>query len=134
MTVGNSETVATSGTVTVTDTLPSGLRADRISGPGWTCDQGTLTCTRSDALPAGSSYPPITLKVDVSCRADDAVINTATVTGGAATPLPPTPPPTPPRSSTTGTTNTTSTTCAVTATTTGRPTNPGSTSTGSTLG
>jgi hypothetical protein len=45
----------------------------------------TLTCTRSDVLPAGSSYPPITLKVDVSCRAHAQVTNTATATGGGDT-------------------------------------------------
>ncbi|MFD7588627.1 DUF11 domain-containing protein [Kitasatospora sp. NPDC059811] len=85
--VGNAAGAApTDGTtVTVHDTLPAGLKADSISGTGWTCDQGTLTCTRSDALPAGSSYPPITLQVDVSCRADDEVTNTATVTGGGDT-------------------------------------------------
>ncbi|MFI6848946.1 hypothetical protein ACIBJD_30660, partial [Kitasatospora sp. NPDC050467] len=69
-------------TVTMQDTLPAGLAADSISGTGWTCDQGTLTCTRSGALPAGSGYPPITLQVAVSCRAGGEVTNTATVTGG----------------------------------------------------
>ncbi|QTE02902.1 hypothetical protein S1361_36550 [Streptomyces cyanogenus] len=38
-----------------------------------------------DVLAAGSSYPPITLKVDVSCTAPRQVINTATVTGGGDT-------------------------------------------------
>ncbi|MFG2915469.1 hypothetical protein ACGF0D_21605 [Kitasatospora sp. NPDC048298] len=86
ITVGNAGPGATDGTtVTVTDTLPAGLRADSISGTGWTCDRDTLTCTRSDVLPAGSSYPPITLQVDVSCKADDEVTNTATVTGGGDT-------------------------------------------------
>src|SRR2546423_1317765 len=37
-----------SGTVTVTDTLPSGLTATGLAGTGWTCTLATLTCTRSD--------------------------------------------------------------------------------------
>jgi uncharacterized repeat protein (TIGR01451 family) len=48
-------------TVTVTDTLPTGLTATALSGTGWTCVLGTLTCTRTDKLDAGSSYPAITL-------------------------------------------------------------------------
>ncbi|MFF4131965.1 YncE family protein, partial [Streptomyces mirabilis] len=39
----------------------------------------------SDVLPSGSSYPPITLKVEVSCKAPSTVTNTATVTGGGDT-------------------------------------------------
>ncbi|PJN21104.1 hypothetical protein CG736_35225 [Kitasatospora sp. CB02891] len=87
ITVGNTAGAApTDGTtVTMQDTLPAGLKADSISGTGWTCDQSTLTCTRSDALPAGSSYPPITLQVDVSCSAADDVTNVAVVTGGGDT-------------------------------------------------
>lgn len=75
----------TSGTVTVTDTLPSGLSATAISGAGWTCPLGTLTCTRPDALAAGSSYPAITLTVNVAANAPSLVTNTATVSGGGET-------------------------------------------------
>ena len=38
----------------------------------------TLTCTRSDVLPAGSSYPPISLTVRVLGFAASQVTNTAT--------------------------------------------------------
>ncbi|MET8721862.1 hypothetical protein [Streptomyces misionensis] len=72
-------------TVTVHDTLPAGLRADGITGTGWHCVLATLTCTRGDVLPAGHGYPPITLKVDVSCDAPAQVTNTAIVTGGGDT-------------------------------------------------
>ncbi|MDX2220918.1 MAG: hypothetical protein SF172_18020, partial [Burkholderiales bacterium] len=48
-------------TVSVVDTLPAGFTATALSGTGWTCVLGTLTCTRTDALAAGSSYPSITL-------------------------------------------------------------------------
>ncbi|MGW2182825.1 hypothetical protein ACWCXX_33045 [Streptomyces sp. NPDC001732] len=84
ITVGNAAAAGpTNGTtVTVHDVLPAGLRADRITGRGWRCILATLTCTRSDVLPAGHSYPPVILKVDVSCNARARVINTATVTGG----------------------------------------------------
>jgi hypothetical protein len=46
---------------------------------------GTLTCTRSDALAAGSSYPVITLTVDVAITAPSNVTNSATVSGGGET-------------------------------------------------
>ena len=82
ITATNSGFAATSGTVTVTDTLPAGLTATAISGTGWTCVLGTLTCTRSDALAAGSSYPVITLTVNVSLTAPASVTNSATVSGG----------------------------------------------------
>ncbi|PNY79534.1 beta strand repeat-containing protein [Deinococcus koreensis] len=82
LTARNSGTAPTSGTVTVTDTLPSGLSATAISGTGWTCTLGTLSCTRSDALAAGASYPAITLTVDVAATAPTSLTNTATVSGG----------------------------------------------------
>jgi hypothetical protein len=48
----------TVGTVTVSDILPNipnTIVPTAISGTGWTCTLGTLTCTRADALPSGSS-------------------------------------------------------------------------------
>src|SRR6185503_2874387 len=80
--VGNG---TTSGGVTVRDTLPGGLTATAMSGTGWTCTLATLTCTRSDALAAGASYPPITLTVNVSSTAPSGVTNTASVSGGGET-------------------------------------------------
>jgi uncharacterized repeat protein (TIGR01451 family) len=81
--VTNSGGTPSSGTVTVTDTLPSGLTATAISGTGWSCALGTLTCTRSDVLNNGSSYPAITLTVNVTNNAPASVTNTASVSGGA---------------------------------------------------
>jgi uncharacterized repeat protein (TIGR01451 family) len=78
--VGYASTNAT--TVTVVDTLPSGLTATAIVGTGWSCVLGTLTCTRTDALAIGSSYPPITVTVNVANDAAAGVDNTATVAGG----------------------------------------------------
>jgi uncharacterized repeat protein (TIGR01451 family) len=82
ITVKNSGTGSTSGAVTVTDTLPSGLTATALSGSGWTCTLGVLTCTRSTALAAGSSYPSINLTVKVASNAPASVTNTVTVSGG----------------------------------------------------
>src|SRR5262249_38345753 len=62
ITVSNVGFGPTSGTVTVTDTLPNvqnTLAPTAISGTGWSCTLATLTCTRSDALASGSSYPAI---------------------------------------------------------------------------
>ena len=72
-------TVAISSMVTVVDTLPTSLSATAMDGDGWTCTVDTLTCTRSDTLAPGSSYPAITLTVDVASDAPSSVINTATV-------------------------------------------------------
>ena len=85
LTVSNGGTGATTGTVTVTDTLPAGLTATALSGTGWTCTVATLTCTRSDALAAGASYPAITLTVNVAVTAPASVTNTAAVSGGGET-------------------------------------------------
>src|SRR5439155_5238665 len=82
ITVTNSGLAATSGTVTVTDTLPGGLTASAIAGTGWTCVLGTLTCTRSDVLAASASYPAITLTVNVANNAPASVSNSVTVSGG----------------------------------------------------
>ncbi|MGW0206841.1 hypothetical protein ACWDZ8_13810 [Streptomyces sp. NPDC003233] len=83
ITVGNIGPGRTDGTtVTVRDTLPHGLTARSISGTGWNCTVAHLTCTRSDSLDAGDSYPPITLKVKVSCKVKRQVTNKATVMGG----------------------------------------------------
>ncbi|MBI2817239.1 MAG: hypothetical protein HYX72_09895 [Acidobacteria bacterium] len=85
--VTNSGTVASSGTVTVTETLPAGLSlatgaSPGITGTGWTCIPSTqITCSRTagDALAAGASYEPITVTVDVSPSAPATVTNVATV-------------------------------------------------------
>ncbi|WP_171655132.1 beta strand repeat-containing protein [Paenibacillus foliorum] len=80
--VANSGMGPTNGTVTVSGTLPEGLKATAISGTGWTCDLMTLTCTRSDALAPGQSYPAITLTMSVSSIAEASLTSGATVTGG----------------------------------------------------
>jgi uncharacterized repeat protein (TIGR01451 family) len=76
-------TASTSGTVTVTETIPTGLTLVSMAGAGWTC--ATLpTCTRSDVLAAGSSYPPITVTVDVAANAASQLTNQVSVSGGGS--------------------------------------------------
>ncbi len=82
ITVSNAGSVATLGTVTVTDFLPFGMALSSFSGTGWGCSGSTfVTCTRSDSLATGSSYPPLILNVTVS-GGQQSVFNTASVTGG----------------------------------------------------
>ena len=82
ITVGNSGSGPTVGTVQVVDVLPGGLTATGIGGTAWSCTLGTLTCTRSDALGGGSTYPAITVTVNISSTAPASVTNQATVSGG----------------------------------------------------
>jgi len=72
----------TSGTVTVADTLPSGLTLVSMTGPGWTCSGAT--CTRGDSLIAGATYSPISLVVNVAYNAGGSLISEVTVSGGGA--------------------------------------------------
>ncbi|MBZ5507915.1 MAG: DUF11 domain-containing protein [Acidobacteriia bacterium] len=88
ITVKNSGVGPTAGTVTVVDTLPSVTNPPvptAISGTGWTCTLGTLTCTRSDVLAPGASYPAITLTVNIPINIQNNFTNTATVSGGGET-------------------------------------------------
>jgi uncharacterized repeat protein (TIGR01451 family) len=84
VTVSNSGAGTTSGTVTVTDTLPSGLVFASMTGPGWNCS--STTCTRSDALAPGASYPLITVAVDVQFNAPSPQVNQVSVSGGGSAP------------------------------------------------
>src|ERR1700746_13091 len=60
ITVSNTGTAATSGTVTVVDP-PTGFTPTQIGGPLWTCTLATMTCTNSNSLPAGQSFTKITV-------------------------------------------------------------------------
>ncbi len=75
---------ATSGVVTINDTLPLGITPISATGTGWTCSVSgqTVSCVRSDALAASSSYPSITLTANVSQSAAATLTNTAEVGGG----------------------------------------------------
>jgi uncharacterized repeat protein (TIGR01451 family) len=83
LTASNSGGTA-SGAVTITDTLPNGLTPTAASGSGWSCSVGgqTATCTRSDGLAASSSYPDLTVTVDVAANASGTLTNVGVVSGG----------------------------------------------------
>lgn len=71
-------TAATTGTVTVTDILPSDLTLVSMSGAGWSCSSNI--CSRNDALGPDASYPAITVTVDVSPFANSSLLNVVSVT------------------------------------------------------
>jgi uncharacterized repeat protein (TIGR01451 family) len=75
---------ATTGVVTMDDTLPVGISPTSASGTGWTCSVSgqTVSCTRSTALAAGASYPAITLNALVSQSAPATLTNIAAISGG----------------------------------------------------
>ncbi len=72
----------TSGTIMVADVLPAGLTASAIAGLGWTCTLATISCTRTDIIAPGSSYPPLQVTVNVAQNAPASVVNTAVVSNG----------------------------------------------------
>jgi hypothetical protein len=82
--IANVGSLPLSGPVNVTDLLPAGLAVTDMSGDGWT-NLDSLTCTRSDALAAGASYPVITVTVAVATNAPASVTNFVVVSGGGDT-------------------------------------------------
>ena len=73
---------ATSGAVTVTATSSAGFTVGSMSGQGWSCSGST--CTRSDALAAGTSYPAITVAGSVAAGFCSSVTLQIAVTGGGS--------------------------------------------------
>ncbi|HEY6392982.1 MAG TPA: hypothetical protein VIX89_17000, partial [Bryobacteraceae bacterium] len=84
VTVTNSGASPTVGTVTVSDTLPAGLAPTAAAGTGWVCNivAQAVSCTRSDALGTGLSYPVIQITVTVAAGETSPQVNQATVSGG----------------------------------------------------
>ncbi len=81
LTLSNGGGLATSGTVTVTDTLPTGLTFVSGSGTGWTCSASgqVVTCTDSATPIAAGGTSVITLNVNVATNTATPRSNTATV-------------------------------------------------------
>ncbi len=79
--VTNLSTVATSGVVTVTDTLPTGLVYTGFVGPGWNCAAvgQRVTCTLGRPL-SGRSITALAISVRVTAANGTVITNTATVT------------------------------------------------------
>jgi hypothetical protein len=76
-TVINGTAAAASGTVTVTEIVPTGLTLVNMSGNGWNC--GNNICSRNDGLTAGASYPPILISVTANPDAPALVDNQVSV-------------------------------------------------------
>ncbi len=81
ITVSNVGTAATTGALTVTDNLPTGLTYVSATGTGWSCSAAgaLVTCTNATTLGVGATAPPITLTVAVGSAAVPSVTNVATV-------------------------------------------------------
>jgi uncharacterized repeat protein (TIGR01451 family) len=79
--------IGTTGTITVTDTLPTGLSfvSTGSGGTGWSCGSSgqIVTCTSSSVIAAGATGAAITLNVAVAAIAVPSVINNVTVSGGS---------------------------------------------------
>jgi len=73
---------STRGSVTVSEAIPPGLTLISMSGSGWSC--AANTCTRSEELNPGMSYPDIGIVVNVNNDAPAEVTNSVTVSGGGS--------------------------------------------------
>jgi uncharacterized repeat protein (TIGR01451 family) len=80
----NVNTVASSGVVTINDTLPLGTTPVSATGTGWTCSTSgqTISCTTSNALAGGATYPAISVVVNVTQAAPATLTNSSVVAGG----------------------------------------------------
>jgi uncharacterized repeat protein (TIGR01451 family) len=80
----NVNTAASSGVVTINDTLPLGTTPVSASGTGWTCSisSQTISCTTSNSLAGGATYPAISVVVNVTQAAPSTITNTSMVAGG----------------------------------------------------
>src|ERR1019366_8977789 len=89
VTVSNAGGAAsTSGTVTVTETVPAGMTLVSMAGSGWSCASGGTTCTTTNLLAGGAGYPAITVTVNVASNAPSLLTNHVSVSGGGSGPAP----------------------------------------------
>ena len=81
LSVKNNGPQSASGSITVTDTLPSGLSYVSGTGTGWSCSavSGTVTCTNAGPVANGVTMSAITLTVAVASGAVPSVTNSASV-------------------------------------------------------
>lgn len=80
----NAGNAPTSGTITVSDTLPAGLTFVSASGTGWSCAVAAqvVTCTSTTPIPANANGNAISLSVTASSAAVPSVTSTAAISGG----------------------------------------------------
>jgi len=74
------------GTTTVTDALPDGMRASAVSGTGWDCtiapDGTSVSCTTNDRIANGAHAPAITVVASLAADVPPGVLaNRAAVSG-----------------------------------------------------
>jgi len=84
---GAAPTSETSGTTTVSDTLPSGYTVANFSGTSvtWSCsgtNTQTATCTSTAGISGGNPFPTIQVVVNVPANSPTSVTNTAKAYGG----------------------------------------------------
>ena len=86
LTPSNSGSLATSGVITVVDTLPNGMTyvAPGSGGTGWACAPSgqIVTCTSSDVIAASGNGNAITINAQVLSNAVPGVTNQAGISGG----------------------------------------------------
>src|SRR5712692_4151731 len=87
VTVKNVGTIATSGAITVTDPLPTGLTFITGTGMNWTCSASgqNVICTNTVDSIAVNGTSTLTLTVSVGVGAVPSVANMATASGGGTT-------------------------------------------------
>jgi CSLREA domain-containing protein len=74
---------ATSGTITLNDTLPTGYTLASSSGTGWSCGgvSNAVTCTSTTSI-AGGNSSTVSLTVNVAANSPTSVTNSASAYGG----------------------------------------------------
>jgi hypothetical protein len=82
ITTHNTGAGATTGPITVTVSPGAGLTPTRLTGPGWTCDLGSVACTRGTPVAAGGALDDITLVAAISRHAPASITTAVTVAGG----------------------------------------------------
>jgi uncharacterized repeat protein (TIGR01451 family) len=86
LTPTNTGSAASAGTITVVDTLPTGLTyvAMGSGGTGWSCTPSgqVITCTSASVIAAMGMGNTITINVSVADNAVPSVSNVATIAGG----------------------------------------------------
>src|SRR5882672_454018 len=81
--VTNTGTAATNGTVTVTDP-PTGFTVISMVGMNWSCTVASVICTYNNSVGAGQSFPSITVTGKVTANNGTAVNIPLSVSGGGA--------------------------------------------------
>jgi len=80
--VTNQGFAATTGTVTVTDTLPAGLTFNGTSTAGWACNangSNPVICTTTNVLASGGGNTTLVLKVNVASSTNTPLTNNVSV-------------------------------------------------------